>query len=344
MCKGHFMELTVNKPCSVLIQYSMAEGNLDGTELWKSLSSDYQTKIKSLLKQFIEQEDNELTGNFSDWIRVSNYLTEVKAKQLKAGSFRAFRAALKKVLNYGLERKMIDVNVLRDSITTLQATSGLSAKEIAESGSKSTSSKKVKTIKPEEIYALRMYARESQSEYATLAINWLEFNVLTNCRPNEILDAKIIMPTSSNEGVPYLKVKNTIKNEATKIAVKEGKLDTHRYIPLDNCSHHDLVWLSNFLSQFQSKTDHSNYESTYSSTRSQLARMSEATLGKKLSLYAGRTQWAANQKSVLTSKEDIATYMGHTDKGQSERSYGRKSQGWQKVEVRKPQTEEDSES
>ncbi|MFV8384192.1 hypothetical protein ACNO5E_08850, partial [Vibrio parahaemolyticus] len=333
------MKLTVNKWCSLLIQYEMENGNLDKTDLWQRLSSDYQVKIKSLLKQFCESGSGTLTGNFADWLSVSTYLTTVKSKELKAGSYRAFRAALKKVLNYGLEHELVDTTVLKETISVLHSTSGLSAQQAKESSVGSTSAKKAKTIKPEEIYALRLYANNSLSNTSQFVIDWLEFCVITNCRPNETLDANLIMPSQSGAEHPYLKVRNTIKSEETKKAIKEGRLDTHRYIPLDNCSHHDLIWLSDFLKSFQSSTNETNYETVYSTSRSQLARMSETVLGKKVSLYVGRTQWAANQKAVLTSKDDIATYMGHTDTGQAERSYGRKSQGWQKVALRNKKSE-----
>lgn len=321
-----------NQPCSIIVRHLVEDAEQAPlSEIWSEMSTDYQLKVSRLIGQYLNEADRaELTGMFSDWVEIVEFLVEKKAPTLKAASFRALKSPINRILNNGLKDELLDVHVIKELLLRLKETRGIAAKDLSQ---KSTSSKKIKSIKPDELYALRLYSRQNQN--SRFAIHWLEFNILTNCRPNEIQEAKLYLPTSLISE-PYLQVRNTVKSEKTKSDIKTGVKAEFRRIPLVNCSFHDLCFIDHFLTEYYQFSAEPNfeYDSFYNLQRKRLARAASTVLGKPLALSLGRTQWSANAKAVEMDRSEIATAMGHDTERRATENYGRKSQGWQKVDTR----------
>lgn len=322
-------EKPVNHQCDILVQHILRDsGNLQDNKFWNELGSDYQKKVTSLIRQFEDDSHTPaLTGKFSDWVQIADFLVVVKSRVLKSASYRAVKSPITKILNYGLKNQFLDDDLLRSALLKLKESKGVPANI----KSKSTSGKKARSLKPDDIYILRSYARTNPNY--KFAVSWLEFNVLTNCRPNELESATLVLPSHSNTE-PFLKVKNTIKNNRTKEAIESGAQDEFRHIPLDNCSFHDLVFIDNFLSSYRERRTLSDYQDIYNTERNLLGTASIKAVGRRFSLSLGRTQWAANAKATDKSKTEISASMGHSNEEQATRNYGKKVHGWQRVPSR----------
>lgn len=286
----------------------------------KPLSDYKRERLEYILREYLSDNPLVTPPDFDVWEKVVTYALECIAPSVQKNTWLRYKATLQEVLNSALSKPLGPPVFIRNLLAKV-VTAEVTAKPTEQTA------KAVKVTK-EEIYYMRQACRD---ELEALSLDWLEFNVLCNLRPNELQFAELHYPV---DDAPFLTTKNTIKSEATKRAVAEGTMPTHRAITLNQLSMHELFFVENFLSLTHPMIQIQEYGKFYEILRKKLALLSNRCFSKTIALSVGRTQYAANQKALGLSAEKLAERMGHTDPTRPMRSYGRKTHGYARVKFK----------
>lgn len=279
-------------------------------------------RLEYILSQFIQAHPEVVSDGlvtFEVWEKVVNFTLTTIAPNIKNDSFRRYKRALNLVINSALKAELAPAVFLRNllgSIATFTTETLTSPK-----------AKKADRIRVDELYFMRAAALEELDRFA---LDWLEFNLLTNLRPNEIQFAEIFYTADG----PFLSTKNTVKSDATRVAIEKGEVSAYRILPLKQLSLHDFLLIERFLVVMHLLIEERGYSFVYETLRGKLKRLSNRCFDRSISLSVGRTQYAANAKALSVSPDELAALMGHTDPTRPMRSYGRKAFGYAKLSIR----------
>lgn len=310
------------KTCPIL-EHFVSEGSVlsvDQGHFIKPLSEYNLRRIDSILCNFRESVGLDSTS-IQVWKEIVSYTLRSIAPGIKPSSWKRYRISLNTIFNAALERELAPVTFLRNLLGDIALVKVDHMNVEAE--------KKANRIHVREFYLLRIAAHTHDER---TAVQWLEFNMLTNLRPNELEFCELLYPY---EGMPFLRAMNTIKSEASKENIKSGEMSLHRDIDLSHLSFHDLMMVERFLSEVKPRISKDGYKPFYDNLRSKLKSLSKSTLGHSIALSVGRTQYAANYKAMNPDSLDtLAEQMGHTDITRPTRSYGAKRHGYTSLAIK----------
>ncbi|NCO45356.1 MAG: hypothetical protein GW890_02510 [Vibrio sp.] len=310
------------QPCLILETFHR-DGNLaalDRNYFLKPLSDFNLNRLEYILKEF--QKNCEWgVATLLTWRPIVEFTLKSITPNIKKSSWKRYKIALNAVFNTAMEKDLAPATFLRNLLAEISITQVDCL--VAEKAEKS------KRIRVEEIYMLRLAAYDADEK---LSVDWLEFNTLTNLRPNELEYAQLVF-TANNE--PLLTALNTIKSDATKKNIETGVMDSERNIDLTHLSFHDLTMIERFLIKTRACIETDGYSAFYEKMRSKLRHLSTNCIGRSISLSVGRTQYAANHKSLNPGEnEELASLMGHSDPTRPQRSYGKRSYGYAKLAIK----------
>lgn len=313
------------KTCPVLEQY-LENGTvltMDEGHFLTPLSEYNLKRIDSILSQFRDSIGLDSTS-VQIWREIIGFTLQNIAPNLKPSSWKRYRVSLNAIFNAALEKELAPVTFLRNLLGDISLVK-VDHMEVAKEA-------KAHRIHVREFYVLRM-AADSPDE--RLAVEWLEFNMLTSLRPNEVASCELIYPS---EGAPFLRAPNTIKSEASKRNVESGEMSLYRDIDLTHLSMLDMLMIERFLFGMKLAIEHEDYNTVYNRLRNLLKKLSIKTLGHSVALSVGRTQYAANFKAMNPdNSEMLAEQMGHTDVTRPTRSYGAKHHGFTRLAIKDPE-------
>lgn len=293
--------------------------NVSNEHFLKPLSEYNRKRLESVLKGFAKSIGIDSTSMLI-WKEIVSYALSDIAPSIKKSSWKRYRVSLNAVFNAALDKELAPVTYLRNLLGSISV--------VNVDHRESDADVKANRIHVNEVYILRIVA---DTEDERLALDWLEFNIMTGLRPNEVEQSSLIYPLN---GAPILRAKNTIKSNATKKNIENGSMALFREIDLSHLSFHDILTVERFLTSIHQRIDNDGYESLYETIRHKLKSMTKKYLGHSISLSVGRTQFAANYKALNPEKkEELANLMGHTDLTRPTRSYGGKRYGFAKMAI-----------
>ncbi|WP_026959784.1 hypothetical protein [Aliagarivorans taiwanensis] len=297
----------------------------------KQLSKSYYDKLRSLLSRY-QQEHGSPGEDISAWFQLVNFAIERIATTNQHSGWRIYRGALNQVLNAYLQvdppLPESSLTSLRHALANLANTRGLKKTDVKVKSADDTQRRtKAKRISVEDLYTLRRVVKSDDDQFA---IDWLEFTVLCNLRPNELRGAFMLrVPASDGGYIPVLYAPNTAKSSATQVRQALNDDERYRQIPLDALSFAERRFVSDFMVRYHAKCRAvGDPHAVFETSRKRLYTLTNNHLGFSISLSVGRTQFAANLKRAEIDEETLANLMGHTDVSRAKRSYGRKSFGW----------------
>lgn len=313
---------TPQAPCPIFSHYEEYQSlvGLNDHFFSRQLSTYLLGRLEYVLSEFIKRRlDSDVLFTFSNWREIVDFALQNIAPNVEPKTWSRYRTALSVVFNTGLEKELAPATFIRGMLADLVITK---AETLV-----SKKASKAPKIEVEELYYMRLAVIDEQER---LSLDWLEFNIHTNLRPNELASAEIYYSPTGH----FLRARNTIKSDATKLNIEQGLQSSHRNIDLSHLSFHDFRFIEEFLMLSRELIDSLGYQVFYERLRLKLRALSLRCFQRSISLSVGRTQFAANHKSLKNDNDELADLMGHTDPTRPLRSYGRKTSGYTKLAIK----------
>lgn len=246
---------------------------------------------------------------------VASYLVEIMSSVRKR-TFRLYRAAL---VYHFEEIATPEALRARDFIRDEIGYDSIFEDEVGSDVEKSkTSSHKSKRVSDEDLKAIYAELRQSKSKWAGAAGAWLRAGMLTGLRPIEWIDVRYV----DEVGVPYLLVNNAKNTHG------RAHGDSRKVI-LEGLTERELELIKKHIQLVRAHVERGLYAFFYKQCQRLLHSVSSKLFPwrlRRITLYSGRHQFAADAKSTL-SKAEVAALMGHASMRTAGLHYGLSAHG-----------------
>lgn len=283
-------------------------------EISRSLQTeaDYERVAKRLVRKAAREIGIE--GENGDPVEIVTHVLK-SMHGLKQASQRYYRASL----NNWLDRQMCPR--AEEARALLDASRGRhSESERRQPLKKRTSALRAKSVRDQEYLDLDRALAKSRSAYSGALRHWLIADKYVGLRPCEWIDASL----NASVPPPILTIKNA-KNSNGRTHGKYRRLKLVRVPPKD------VQVIQRHIATVQAFTRQGRYLQYYTNCAVLLRRYS-AQLRRNgrpvhICLYSSRHQFAANAKTTLPSRIEVAAAMGHASVDTAGENYGRRAQG-----------------